>query len=343
VVQSLAMRIGMVAPPWAPIPPDLYGGIEQAVDNLARGLHRAGHEVLLFATGDSTCPVPRQSLLAVAEGVRMGFSVPEVRHVMAAYEAVSDFDVVHDHTIVGPLYAERYPDLPVVTTVHGPLNEELADIYRRLAVRVPLIGISEALGRAAPDIPMARVIHHAVDTDAFSVGPGGDYCLFLGRMSPDKGPQRAIDVARAAGVPLLMAGKMREPWEHLFFEREIAPHLGDDIEYLGEVSFERKVELLGGARTTLFPIRWNEPFGLVMLESMACGTPVLAFAEGAAPEVVEHGRTGFLCETEEQMSEAVHSVGELDRAQCRLAVDEHFSIGRMVDDHVALYEELIGA
>ncbi|MFN2608788.1 MAG: glycosyltransferase family 4 protein [Acidimicrobiales bacterium] len=338
------MRIGIVAPPWAPIPPDLYGGIEGAVDNLARGLQRAGHDVLLFTTGDSTCPVPRQWLLAQAEGTRMGFSVPEVRHVMAAYDAVAGSDLVHDHTIVGPLYAERYPDLPVVTTIHGPLNEELADYYGRLAGRMPLIGISHAQLRAAPEIPVARVIHHGVDPDSFTVGQGGDYCLFLGRMNPDKGPQRAILAARAAGIPILLAGKLREPWEQLFFEREVAPLLGgQDAEYLGEVTQEEKVKLLGGARATLFPIRWNEPFGLVMLESMACGTPVLAYPEGAAPEVVEDGRTGFLCDGEEAMAEAIHKAGTIDRSACRAAVEGYFSLDRMVADHIALFEELAGA
>jgi len=335
------MRIAIIAPPWAPIPPDLYGGIEQAVDSLARGLHAAGHDVLLFATGDSTCPVPKKFILPLAEGNRMGFSVPEVRHVMAAYDAVAGYDVVHDHTIIGPLYAERYPDLPVVTTVHGPFNEELADFYGRITPRVPLIGISEAQRRPVPDIPIARVIHHGVDPDGFEVGPGGDYCLFLGRMSPDKGPHRAIVAARMAGLPILLAGKLREPWEHHFFEKEIGPLLGDDVQYLGEVTQSEKVKLLGGARATLFPIQWNEPFGLVMLESMACGTPVIAFPAGAAPEVVDHGRTGFLVADEQAMADAIHEVRTLDRADCRAAVEGYFSIGRMVDEHVELYQTLL--
>ncbi|HEV3401082.1 MAG TPA: glycosyltransferase, partial [Acidimicrobiales bacterium] len=148
------MRVAIVAPPWAPIPPDLYGGIEQAVDTLARGIHRAGHEVVLFTTGDSTCPVPRRWLLPAAEGQRIGLAVAEVRHVMAAYDVAREYDIVHDHTIVGPLYSERYPELRVVTTVHGPLDEELIDLYRRLGTRVPIIGISEAQRRPAPDIPI---------------------------------------------------------------------------------------------------------------------------------------------------------------------------------------------
>jgi glycosyltransferase involved in cell wall biosynthesis len=337
------MRVAIVAPPWAPIPPDLYGGIEQAVDTLARGIHRAGHEVMLFTTGDSTCPVPRRWLLPAAEGQRIGSAVPEVRHVIAAYDVASEYDIVHDHTVVGPLYSERYPDLRVVTTVHGPLDEDLIDLYRRLGTRVPIIGISEAQRRPAPDLPIARVIHHGVDPDGFTVGPGGDYCLFLGRMAPEKGPHRAIAAARKAGTPLILAGKLREPNEHLFFEKEVAPLLGDDVEYVGEVSQAEKERLLGGARATLFPIRWNEPFGLVMLEALACGTPVLAFPEGAVPEVIEDGRTGAICRDESEMADAISSAGEFDRSACRAAVEGYFSMDRVVDEHLELFEQLVAA
>lgn len=337
------MRVALIAPPWAPVPPLLYGGIEQAVDTLAQGLVRAGHDVLLFTTGDSTCPVPRQSLLALSEGQRIGHVVPELRHVMAAYDAVQDYDIVHDHSVMGPLYAERYPDLPVVTTVHGPLEEELTDIYRREAGRIPLIAISHAQLLPAPDLPVARVIHHGVDPALFPIGEGGDYCLFLGRMVREKGPHRAIKATRAAGVPLILAGKMREPVEHLYFEREVGPLLGDDIPYLGEVSQQEKLKLLSGARATLFPIRWNEPFGLVMLESLACGTPVIAFAEGAAPEVIDHGRTGFLCQDDGDMVEAIKNAGEIDRDDCRAAVEGYFSADRMVGEHTELYEQILGS
>ncbi len=337
------MRIALVAPPWAPIPPELYGGIEGAIDNLARGLDAQGHEVLLFTTGDSTCPVPRRWLLPSAEGNRMGFTVPELRHVMAAYDVVADYDVVHDHTVVGPIYSEILPHVKVVTTIHGPFNEELTDIYRRLGKRVPIIGISEAQRRPVPDIPIARVIHHAVDLEAFPEGSGGDYVLYLGRMAPEKGAHRAIIAARKADIPIKLAGKLREPWEHMFFEQEVAPLLGDDVEYVGEVTQEEKVKLLAGARATLFPIRWNEPFGLVMLESMACGTPVIAYGEGAAPEVVEDGKTGFLCRSETEMAHAIEKVRELDRADCRTAVETKFSIERLVREHVELYEEVLSA
>lgn len=338
------MRIAIIAPPWAPVPPALYGGIEQAVDAEARGLAKAGHDVLLFTTGDSTCPVPRRSLLEQSEGERMGFTVPELRHVMAAYDVVREYDLVHDHTVLGPIYGGGDTGQPVVTTIHGPLGTELIDIYRAIAGRAELIAISNAQRAPAPDIPVARVIHHGVEATEFPYGDGeGGYVLFLGRMSPDKGAHRAVQAAQKAGVPLLLAGKCREPWERSYFDREISPHLGDGVEYVGEVPHEEKLRLLAGARATLFPIRWNEPFGLVMIESLACGTPVLAFAEGAAVEVVQDGRTGHICRDEMEMAEAIGAVDSIDRADCRAAVEGYFSLDRMIREHVELFEELLAA
>ncbi len=339
------MRIGIVAPPWAPIPPSLYGGIEAVVDELARGIHAAGHDVTLFTTGDSTCPVDKKFVLDRAEGMRIGMAVPELRHVLHAYEALADHDIVHDHTVMGPFHSEHYPDLPVVTTIHGPFNEELTDLYGALGRRVPILAVSHSQQRSAPEVPIARVIHHGVDASRFPYGEGtgdddGPYVLFLGRMAPDKGAHRAIAVARKAGRRLLIAAKMREAWEIEYFERDVKPHLGADAIYLGEVSHERKLELLAGAQALLFPIRWEEPFGMVMIEAMACGTPVLAFPEGAAPEVVEHGRTGFLCEDESAMAAALDRIGEISRAECRRVVEGYFSAERMVREHLELYEEL---
>jgi glycosyltransferase involved in cell wall biosynthesis len=342
------MRIALIAPPWAPIPPPLYGGIELVVDQMARGLVAAGHDVTLFATGDSTCPVPTRWVLEHAEGTRIGMAVPELRHVIGAYEVVSDHDIVHDHTMMGPFYSQRYPGLPVVTTIHGPFNPELTDLYSALGPHVPIIAISYAQQRAAPEVPITRVIHHGLDASAFPFGDGhgdddGEYLLFLGRMAPDKGAHRAIAVARAAGRRLLMAAKMREPWERAYFDEQVAPLLGPDAVYLGEVPHERKIELLANARALLFPIRWSEPFGMVMLEAMACGTPVLAFREGAAPEVVDDGTTGYLCDDTATMTDAVGRLDALRRQDCRAAVEGYFSAARMVAQHVALYQELAKA
>ena len=336
------MRIAVISTPWTPIPPPLYEGIESVVHLLATGFQEAGHEVLLYTTGDSTSPVPRDYILEQAEGHRIGMAVPELRHVMHAYDAVQDFDIVHDHTVMGPVYSERFPDLKVVTTNHGPFNEELADLYRRIAHRVPIIAISHAQHKPVPDIPIARVIHHGVDASQFPTGSGeGDYCLFLGRMSPDKGAARARQAAHKAGYRLCMAAKMREPWEHEYYRSEVEPHLDEEIQYLGEVSHEDKLDLLANARCLLVPIRWNEPFGMVMVEAMACGTPVLAFAEGAAPEIIEDGKTGFLCRDETDMAEAISKVDELDRQACRASVESYFSAKRMVREHLELFEQIL--
>lgn len=335
------MKIAVIAPPWTPIPPVSYGGIEAVVDQLAVGFQRAGHEVLLFATGDSTCPVPRHSTLATADP-RLGMAVPELLHISAAYEAVDDFDVVHDHTLVGPFCVQRGRPQVVVTTAHGPIDGELGPLYRRLGGGVSLIAVSHAQARSAPSVPVAKVIHHGVDVDYFPDGKGdGDFCLFLGRMTAEKGAHRAIAVARRAGVPLRMAAKCREPAEREYFEKFVEPELGDDAAYLGEVSHARKLELLASARALLFPIRWNEPFGMVMIEALACGTPVLAFPEGAVPEIVDDGTNGFLCADEDAMVEALGHVDRIDRAACRADVERRFSTDRMVADHVDLFDALL--
>jgi len=336
------MRIAQIAPPWTPVPPPLYGGIELVVDLLSRGLQAAGHEVVLCTVRESTCPVPRRWVLEQAEAMRIGMAVPELRHVVHAYEAVKDMDLVHDHTVFGPLYSERFPGLPVVTTNHGPFNDELTDLYRIVGERVPIVCISHDQRAMAPTVPVAQVIHHGIEAGRFPVGRGdGGFCLFLGRMAPEKGAHRAVEACRQARVPLLMAAKMREPAERAYFDAEVAPHLGDDVRYLGEVPHDEKLRLLGAAMALVNPIRWHEPFGLVMTEALACGTPVVSFAEGAAPEIIEHGRTGFLCEDESTMAEAITRVPELDRSACRAAVVGYFSLERMVDEHVALYERLL--
>ena len=337
------MRIGVIAPPWAPVPPKLYGGIELIVDELARGFVAAGHEVLLYTTGDSTSSVPMAWALERSEGNRIGMVVPELRHVMHAYEAVADCDIVHDHTVAGPFFASLVPDLKVVTTIHGPFNDELTDLYRRIADRVPIIAISHSQRRHAPDVPIARVIHHGIEASQFPVGSGdGGYFLFLGRMAAEKGAHRAMEAAYKAGVPLLMAAKMRESWEFDFFDRCIKPYLNDEIQYLGEVPHEEKLSLLAGARALLNPIRWAEPFGLVMVEALACGTPVLTFPEGAAPEIVEDGKTGFLCHDVADMADAIGRVASLDRSACRAAVEGYFSTTRMVAEHISLFETILG-
>lgn len=311
------------------------------LDVLARGLRDRGHDVLLYTTGDSTCAVPRAFVYERARGIPGSVPV-ELRHVIHAYSAAQGCDIVHDHTLTGLAYCAQFPDLRVVTTNHGPFDAELTDIYQAVAERVPVIAISHAQAAAAGDVPITRVIHHGIDVQRMPFGRGdGGYLLFLGRMSPDKGAHRAARIARAARVPLRIAAKMREPAEHAYFEERVAPLLGDGVEFVGEVGADEKLRLLAGARALLNPIRWDEPFGLVMIEALACGTPVLAFPRGAAPEIVDHGHTGFLCADDLAMVERVADLDGLDRRACRAAAQARFSASRMVTEHLEVYEQVM--
>lgn len=336
------MKIAIVAPPWVAVPPVGYGGTEVVLDGLARGLQAAGHDILLFTTGDSTCPVPKAWVFEEACGVGIGGAVTELRHVIHAYEAASGYDIVHDHTLVGPVYSERFSSLPVVTTNHGPFDGELHDYYRAIGDRVPIIAISDHQASTASDISVAAVIHHGIDVDKFTVGSGGGgYALFLGRMSPDKGVHNAIRIARKAGVPLKIAAKLHEQPEYDYFNEYVRPLLGGDIEYVGEVGGAAKRELLAEASCLLNPMQWHEPFGMVMIEALSSGTPVVATPRGAAPEIVDDGVTGYLRAGEEGLASALLRVGELDRAACRKAAVGRFSLEPMVEAHVALFERVL--
>lgn len=338
------MRIAIVAPPWLPVPPRGYGGTESVIDRLARGLDAAGHDVLLYTTGDSTCAVNKEFVYEGARSQVIGLGLTELRHLLHAYDAVKGYDVVHDHTVLGPVYCERYAGLPVVTTNHGPFTDELSDVYRSIAGRVPIIAISQHQASTAGDIPISRVIHHGVDPEAFPVGDGrGGYLAFLGRMAPGKGVREAAEIARAAGVPLKIAAKMREPAERRYFATQVRPLLGGDVEYVGELAGPDKLRLLADAVALLNPIQWPEPFGLVMVEALACGTPVITTPRGAAPEIVEDGVTGLLSAETADLVAAVTDVGALDRRACRRSVEERFSTQRMVESHLAFYEEVLAA
>jgi glycosyltransferase involved in cell wall biosynthesis len=313
------------------------------LDELARGLTQAGCEVHLFTTGDSTCPVPRSWLYERALGTVADLSA-EADHVARGYQDLEAMDVIHDHTLTGPVWGATHGvRAPIVTTVHGELTPEMVVRYQSMVANgVAVVAISEAQRRSAPGLAIAAVIHHGLDVARMPFGDGGGgYVLFLGRMNPDKGPHRAIEVARAAGRRILLAAKMWEPGEVRYFHEVVEPLLGDDATYLGEVASERKLELLAGAEALLNPIRWPEPFGLVMIEALACGTPVLAFPEGAAPEIIEDGRNGFLCADEAGMVDRLPLVAGLSRAACRASAEDRFSNDRMVQAHLELYRRLV--
>ena len=337
------MRIGLIAPPWIPVPPPAYGGTEEVIDNLARGLTALGHEVRLFTVGASTCPVPRRWLYRSA-AEPMGDRFVETAHVLAAYEALADTGIIHDHTIVGPLLAGRrgISRPPVVTTIHGQVTARSRRALAEIAGHASIVAISHAHARSFGDIPVAAVIHHGIDLDACQPGPGtGGYLLFTGRMSADKGVHHAVRVARRAGWPLVITAKIRDPAERAYFDQQVRPLLGPDDTMLAEQPPAARAALMGNAAALLNPITWPEPFGLVMAEALAAGTPVLAFPNGAAPEIIDHGRTGYLCADEDEMTAAVARVHQIDRRQCRAAAEQRFSLARMAADYERLYQALI--
>jgi glycosyltransferase involved in cell wall biosynthesis len=337
------MRVAIIAPPWVPVPPPAHGGIETALDALATGLRALGHDVLLYATGDSTCEVPTAWSLPRAAGTDGITAATEIGHIVHAYPTVLDWGahVVHDHTLVGPLYADRFR-VPVVTTNHGPFDGELGAYYRAISATVPVVAISQHQALAARRTPLAGIIHHGVDTARHPMGDGsGGYALFLGRMTPDDGVHTAARIARIAGVPLKIAAKP-EPAEHSYFDQAVVPLLGRTVEYIGEVSGTDRIELLRGAVCLLHPVQWPEPFGMAMIEALACGTPVVATPYGSVPELVDDGVTGFVRETETDLVDALRHVGGLDRTQCRNAAEERFSAHRMATEHLALYHRAIG-
>ena len=339
------MRIGLIAPPWLPVPPGGYGGTEKVIDNLARALAELGHDVVLFTVGTSTCPVQRLWLYDTPDP-QMGTTHAELAHTVAAYDALLDagVDVIHDHTLAGPFVARGRAGMPpVAITHHGPFDEAARLIFQQLARTAAVVGISHHQRSTAPEVPVSAVIHHGIDLDTYSPGPGGDDLMFIGRMSPDKGVPEAIRVARRAGRRLRVLSKMWEPCEIAFYEQEVRPLLGEDIEVHASGDPAEQIALLRTSAALLNPIRWPEPFGLVMAEALGCGTPVLAFPNGAAPEIVDHGVTGFLCADEASMVDAVAAAPALDRDACRQAAERRFSAQRMGLEHLALYEELQAA
>jgi glycosyltransferase involved in cell wall biosynthesis len=324
-----ALRIALLCPVWFPVPPPLYGGIESVVALLAEGLDEVGHDVTVFAAGDSLTDARLTWVYEHAPSERIGQPLPELRHVLACYERGGEFDVISDHT--GPLATAlgALSLAPVLHTVHGPLDGELGDAYEqiaRISARLRLISLSRSQRRPHPSLPWVANCPNAIDPSRFRWSSArGDYLAFLGRMGPDKGCHHAVAVAQETGLPLKIAAKCREPEERAYFAEQIEPYLGGGVEYLGEIGHEEKVELLRNARVTLFPIEWEEPFGLVMIESLACGTPVVATRRGSVPEVIEHGRTGIIVERCEELAAAITEADRLDRAACRRAVEERFS------------------
>ena len=333
----------MVAPPWFEIPPLGYGGIESVVADLVDQLSARGHHVTLIGAGR-----PRTSasqffrVFDVPPSERLGTPAPEVIHAAGVASLLEDIpvDVVHDHSLAGPLLARSRP-VPTVVTMHGPVDGEQGEYFRWLGDSVEVVAISDAQRRLNPHINWYARVHNAIDVASFPFEPvKDDYVVWLGRFNADKGPHLAIDAARRAGLKIVLAGKCNEPAEKAFFEAEIRPRLGPGVEYVGEADAASKRPLLAGARCLCFPLQWEEPFGMVMIEAMACGTPVVALRRGSVPEVVADGISGLIVADFEDFPEALHEAGSLNPADCRDHARRNFDLAVMADGYEAVYLSL---
>jgi glycosyltransferase involved in cell wall biosynthesis len=335
------MKVAMLAPISWRVPPRHYGPWERVVSLLTEGLVRRGLDVTLFATADSltgarlaaVCPRP------YSEDPSLDAKVWECLHISACFERAAEFDLIHNHFDFLPLSYSGLVSTPVVTTIHGFSSDRILPVFQKYDRRVHYVAISDADRR--PDLHYAATVYHGILLDEFTLREApGDYLLFFGRIHPDKGAAEAIQVARRAGRRLLLAGIIQD---QAYFEREVAPYLdGEQIHYLGSVGPDRRDALLGGAYALLHLINFDEPFGLSMVEAMACGTPVIATRRGSVPEVVAEGLTGFVVAGAEDALAALPSVRELARPRIRDYVAEHFSCERMVDGYIRVYEEVLG-
>jgi glycosyltransferase involved in cell wall biosynthesis len=346
-LQSLhGMRIAHVAPLYERVPPMLYGGTERIVSYLVEEQVRRGHEVTLFASGDSrtdaqmVAPVPRALRLDTGLGDPLA---PHVVELSQVFDQADEFDLIHCHLDYLAFPFSRLVATPTVHTLHGRLDLDHLRLVMAHFADVPLVSISDAQRRPLEHLELNWVatVYHGLPIETYSVGTGaGGYLAFLGRISPEKRPDLAIAAAKGAGMPLKIAAKV-DPVDRVYFEREIEPLFDDPlIEYVGEIGESDKPRFLGDAAALLFPIDWPEPFGLVMIEALACGTPVITRPCGSVPEVITPGRTGFIADTVDDLVEAVRHVDRLDRAVCRREAETRFSVERMVDDYEAVYARL---
>lgn len=337
------LRIAMIVPPWYRLPPKGYGGIEAVCADLVDTLVDRGHDVTVIGAGNNGTRARFLHTYPAPQGARLGEPLPEVLHAAAAGELLEhlDVDVVHDHSLAGPLLA-RGRGVPTVVTVHGPVTGEPGDYYRQLGDSVQLVAISNAQRRTAPNLNWTATVHNAARVDDFPFRANKeDWVLFLGRCTPDKGAHLAIDAARHAGRSIKLAAKCSEPAEQAYFDAEIRPRLGPGVEWLGEVGGDQKKDLLARARCLLFPICWDEPFGMVMIEAMACGTPVVALRRGSVFEVVSHHTTGLICDHPDQLPDAVNAVHAIDPAQCRRHVHTRFNPGTMAAGYEQAYRHAL--
>jgi glycosyltransferase involved in cell wall biosynthesis len=339
------MRIAQVSPLYERVPPRYYGGTERIVSYLTEELVSQGHEVTLFASGDSST---KARLIAASErGLRLdseaedylAYNVLQLEQVLEQADA---FDIIHFHIDYIHFPFSRRSQTASVTTLHGRLDRpELIALFRKFD-DLPVISISNAQRGPLPTIKWQGTVYHGLPLDLYRQGRGlGDYLAFLGRISPEKRVDRAIEIAKRAKARLKIASKV-DPADREYMETKIRPLLDDPlIEFIGEIERDEKEKFLGEAHALLFPIDWSEPFGLVMIEAMACGTPVIAYRDGSVPEVIDPGLTGFVVESIEESLDALDKIQHLDRNRCRQVFEQRFSTARMADDYLRIYERLL--
>jgi glycosyltransferase involved in cell wall biosynthesis len=339
------MRIAQLAPLWESVPPQRYGGTERIVSYLTEELMRLGHDVTLFASGDSTTtarltPMCDKALRLAPD--MLCRDAPFILLLGRAFGAcVDQFDVIHSHLDIMAFPLARRCTVPVLTTLHGRLDlPELIPVFRDF-VGLPVVSISQAQRRLIPWANWQATIHHGLPRALYRFYPEpGKYLAFLGRLSPEKCPDHAIEIAKRVGMPIRIAAKV-DPIDREYFTARIKPILDHPlVEYLGEITDEEKNDFLGNAYALVCPYDWPEPFGLVLIESLACGTPVLAYRRGSIPEIIDHGQTGLICDTLEEMTDAVARVPKINRRHCRDVFEERFTVERMTQSYLSLYERL---
>jgi glycosyltransferase involved in cell wall biosynthesis len=340
------MRIAQIAPLWECVPPPAYGGIELVVSLLTDELVRRGHEVTLFASGDSQTLAKLESIhpraLRLDESVKE-YGVYEMLHLSRIYERAGDFDLLHSHMGCAALPYSRLVKTPTVHTLHGIFTPDNRKLYN-YARQQPFVSISDAQREPEIGLNCVATVYNGINVDSFKFFAQPDqpqYLAFLGRMSPEKGPHHAIEIAKRTGIPLKMAGKI-DIVDREFYAEEIAPHVdGEFIQFLGEANHVQKNELMGRAIATLFPITWREPFGLVMVEALASGSPLIAMPLGSVPEIVADGQVGFVCNTVDECVAAVGRIDEIDRGACRQYVHDRFSAKSMTTGYEAVYQKIL--
>jgi len=340
------MRIAQVAPLWERVPPPAYGGTELVVSLLTDELVRRGHEVTLFASGDSISLAKIESVHPRA--IRLDpsvkdYGVYEMLQLSQVYQRASEFDVIHSHVHHTALPYAKLVKTPTVHSLHGIFTPDHEKIFT-YAKEQPYISISHTQKESRLGLNYVATVYNGIDVESHKFYPQPDepaYLAFLGRMSPEKGPHHAIAIAKAVGLPLKMAGKV-DLVDVEYFEREIKPHIdGEQIQFTGEANHSQKNQLMGRALATLFPITWREPFGLVMVESMASGTPVVAMNLGSTSEVIADGKTGFLCKDVAECISAVEKIAQIDRHACREHITNNFSVKQMTDGYEAVYQQIL--